>query len=136
MIFEISYAIFTVAKSILGQRFVTVCGDSTGLDIDKYALTMIVSTSETPRIDFPMYTEKLIFWSKKSIFEISEAIFAICTGPKLQKSSCTVTSEVKQTFFRLQIKNALPKSCRKCSGDTFNMLQHVLWTKIEASITF
>ena len=31
MIFEISDAIFTVAKSILDQRFVTVCGDSTGL---------------------------------------------------------------------------------------------------------
>ena len=101
MIFEISDAIFTVVKSILDQRFVTVCGDSTGLDIDKYALTMFVSTSETPRIDFPMYTEKLIFFSKKSIFEISEAIFAICTGLNLQKSSCTVTSEVEIKFLRL-----------------------------------
>ena len=53
MIFEISYAIFTRAKAILDQRFVTMCGDSTGLDIDQYALTIIVSTSETHRIDFP-----------------------------------------------------------------------------------
>ena len=54
MIFEISDAIFTRAKAILDQRFVTVCGDSTRLDIDKYALTMIVSTSQNPRIDFRM----------------------------------------------------------------------------------
>ena len=101
MIFEISDAIWTVAKSILDQRFVTVCGDSTGLDLDKYALTRFVSTSETSRIDFPMYTEKLIVGSQKSISEISEAIFAICTGPNLQKSSCTVTSEVKKYFLRL-----------------------------------
>ena len=54
MIFEISDAIFTRAKTILDKRFVTMCGDSTDLDIDKHALTMIVSTSETPRIDFRM----------------------------------------------------------------------------------
>ena len=81
MIFEISDAIFTVAKSILDRRFVTVCGDSTGLDIDKYALTMFVSTSETPKINFPMYTEKLIFGPKNQFSKFLKPFLPFAPDP-------------------------------------------------------
>ena len=106
MIFEISDSILTVAKSIVNTR-PKLCHSVWWFyrsDIDKYALTLFVSISETPRIDFPMYTENWFFGPKNQFSKFLKPFLPFAPDPIYKNPPVRSLQRSNKTFWDFKSK--------------------------------